>query len=41
MPDNPQVLDLGIIHAFKCNYKKFIRKTVAVIDGRLLQDVSV
>jgi hypothetical protein len=33
-----QPLDLGIIHAFKCHYRKqLIQKTVAVIDGGLLQ----
>ena len=34
-----QLLDLGIIYAFMCNYRKqFISKTVAMIDGGLLQD---
>jgi hypothetical protein len=34
-----QPLDLGIIHAFKCHYRKqLIRKTVAMIDGGLLRD---
>ena len=36
-----QILDLGIIHAVKCNYRKFIQKTVAMIYGGLLQDASV
>lgn len=32
-----QLLDLGIIHAIKYSYRKnSIRKTVAMIDGRLL-----
>jgi hypothetical protein len=34
-----QLLDLGIIHAIKCSYgKNSVQKTVAMIDGRLLQD---
>lgn len=36
-----QPLDLGIIHAFKCHYRKqLIRKAVAMIDGGLLEDAS-
>jgi hypothetical protein len=34
-----QPLYLGIIHAFKCHYRKqLIRKTVAMIDGGLFRD---
>jgi hypothetical protein len=34
-----QLSDLGIIHAFECHYRKqLIRKTVAMVDGRLIQD---
>jgi hypothetical protein len=36
-----QPLDLGIIHASKCSYRKqFIPKTFAMIGGRLLRDAS-
>jgi hypothetical protein len=32
---------LGIIHAFKCHYRKqLISKTSAVIEGKLLQDTA-
>jgi hypothetical protein len=32
---------LGIIHAFKCHYRKqVIEKTVAMTDGGLLQDAT-
>jgi hypothetical protein len=34
-------LDLGIIHTLKCRYRKqLILKTVAMIDGGLLQDAT-
>jgi hypothetical protein len=33
-------LDMGIIHAFKCQYKQLIRKAIAMIDGELLGDAS-
>jgi hypothetical protein len=37
----PQPLYLGIIHAFKCNYRKqLISKTAATTDGGLLQDAT-
>jgi hypothetical protein len=37
----PQPLDLGIIHAFKCHYREQMKqKTGAMIDGRLLQDAA-
>jgi hypothetical protein len=37
----PQPLDLGIIHAFKCHYRKqSIHKTVAMTDRGLLHNVS-
>jgi hypothetical protein len=36
-----RLLDLGIIHAFKCQYRKQLTlKAVAVIDGGLLGDAS-
>jgi hypothetical protein len=36
-----QPLDLGIIHAFKFHYRKLlVRKTVAMVDGGLLQDAT-
>jgi hypothetical protein len=41
LPSNctSQALDSGIIHAFKCHYRKqMIRKTVVMTDGGLLQD---
>jgi glycosyltransferase A (GT-A) superfamily protein (DUF2064 family) len=32
---------LGVIHAFKCQYKKqLISKTAATMDGELLQDAA-
>jgi hypothetical protein len=32
---------LGIIHAFKCHYRKqVIQKTAAMIDGPVLQDAT-
>jgi hypothetical protein len=37
----PQPLYLGVIHAFKCHYRKqLISKTAATIDGGLLQDAE-
>jgi hypothetical protein len=37
----PQSLYLGIIHAFKCQYRKQLNlKTAATIDGGLLQDAA-
>jgi hypothetical protein len=36
-----QPSDFEIIHAFKYHYSKYlIRKTVAMVDGRLLQDAA-
>jgi hypothetical protein len=36
-----QPLDLGIIHAFKCHYRKqLIQRTVALINGGLLQQAT-
>jgi hypothetical protein len=36
-----QPLDLGIIHAFNCHYRKqLIWKTVAMMDGVLFQDAT-
>jgi hypothetical protein len=37
----PRPLHLGIIHAFKCHYRKqLIAKTAAMIDGGLLHDAA-
>jgi hypothetical protein len=34
-----QLSDLGIIHAYECHYRRqLFQKTVAMVDGRLLQD---
>jgi hypothetical protein len=44
LPDNCisqlEPLDLGIIHAFKCHYRKELIQTVAMIEGGLLQDTT-
>jgi hypothetical protein len=36
-----QPLDLGVMHAFNCHYRKqLIQKTASMTDGGLLQDAT-